>query len=102
MKTLPSRITRRAIAGGVAAYALVVGSVLLPAQGGIDQQQQAIEPLIRGPQSLKGVAVPEPPNLGDFVMDRQSAIVLGKALVWDMKAGSGEIQACARSHFHDG
>ena len=32
-------------------------------------------------------------------MDRQAAIVLGKALFWDMNAGSDETQACASCHF---
>lgn len=53
-------------------------------------------------QTLKGVAVPEPPNLADFVVDREAAIVLGKALFWDMNAGSDETQACASCHFHAG
>ena len=98
------RMARRALAAGALCYALVVGTAVLPAQQAqpIEQQQQAIEPLIRGPQSLKGVPVPEPPDLGDFVMDRQAAIVLGKALFWDMNAGSDEIQACASCHFHAG
>jgi len=82
-------------------YALVLGTVALPAQD-IQHQQQAIEPLIRGPQSLKGIRPPEPPNLGDFIADRQAAIVLGKAFFWDMNAGSDETQACASCHFNAG
>lgn len=53
-------------------------------------------------QSLKGVAVPEPANLDDYMMDRRWAIVLGKALFWDMQVGSDEIQACASCHFNAG
>jgi cytochrome c peroxidase len=104
MRNHLSRIARRAILAGALSYAIVVGTAVLPAQqqNGIEQQQQAIEPLIRGPQSLKGVPVPEPPDLGDFVADRQAAIVLGKALFWDMNAGSDEIQACASCHFNAG
>ena len=90
-----SRIARGAIIAGAVSYALVFGAVVLPAQ-------QAIEPLIRGPQSLKGVAVPEPPDLADFVIDRQAAIVLGKAFFWDANAGSDGVQACASCHFHAG
>src|SRR5512140_1724414 len=52
--------------------------------------------------SLKSVRVPEPANLGDFVRDRAAAIALGKALFWDMQAGSDGIQACASCHFHAG
>ena len=52
--------------------------------------------------SLAGVAVPEPPNLGEFVRDRGAAITLGKAFFWDMQAGSDGVQACASCHFHAG
>jgi cytochrome c peroxidase len=54
------------------------------------------------PPSLKTVAVPQPANLGDFVRDREAALVLGKALFWDMQVGSDGIQACATCHFHAG
>jgi len=52
--------------------------------------------------SLKTVPVPEPANLADFVADKAAAIRLGKALFWDMQAGSDGIQACASCHFHAG
>lgn len=52
--------------------------------------------------SLKGVPVPEPANLAEFVADKAAAIRLGKALFWDMQAGSDGIQACASCHFHAG
>lgn len=54
------------------------------------------------PAHLASVPVPEPPNLGDFIRDKQAAIILGKALFWDMQAGSDGIQACATCHFHAG
>lgn len=44
----------------------------------------------------------EPPNLGDFVKDKQAAIALGKALFWDMSVGSDGVQACASCHFSAG
>ena len=44
----------------------------------------------------------EPPNLGDFVKDKQAAIALGKALFWDMSIGSDGVQACASCHFSAG
>ena len=104
MKLRMSRTARRALGVGAICYAIAVDGVVLPARqkDGIEQQQQAIEPLIRGPQSLKGVPVPEPPDLGDYVADRQAAIVLGKALFWDVNAGSDETQACASCHFNAG
>jgi cytochrome c peroxidase len=52
--------------------------------------------------SLRGVAVPEPPNLAHFVQDRTAAIALGKALFWDMQTGSDSLTACASCHFHAG
>jgi cytochrome c peroxidase len=94
------KASRRSVVGAAVLYAVAFGAVALPAQD--QRQQQAIEPLIRGPQSLKGVPVPEPPDLGDYVMDRQAAIVLGKALFWDVSAGSDDTQACASCHFHAG
>ncbi|HEY5922141.1 MAG TPA: cytochrome c peroxidase, partial [Kofleriaceae bacterium] len=54
------------------------------------------------PGDLRASAVPEPPNLGDFVKDRAAAIRLGKALFWDMQLGSDGIQACASCHFRAG
>ncbi|HYP14701.1 MAG TPA: cytochrome c peroxidase, partial [Bryobacteraceae bacterium] len=53
-------------------------------------------------QSLKQVTVPEPPDLTAYVQNRQLAIVLGKALFWDMQAGSDGVQACGTCHFHAG
>jgi hypothetical protein len=55
-----------------------------------------------GPGSLKEIPVPEPTNLEAFVRDRDAAIVLGKALFWDMQVGSDGIQACASCHFRGG
>jgi cytochrome c peroxidase len=51
---------------------------------------------------LSSVTVPEPPNLGDFIRDKQAAIALGKSLFWDMQVGSDGIQACATCHFEAG
>ncbi|HSQ10222.1 MAG TPA: cytochrome c peroxidase [Burkholderiaceae bacterium] len=55
-----------------------------------------------GPGSLKRIAVPEPTDLGVYVRDRAAAIVLGKALFWDMQVGSDGIVACATCHFRAG
>jgi len=51
--------------------------------------------------SLRGVPVPLPPDLDNFVRDKEAAIALGKALFWDVQAGS-DGQACASCHFHAG
>jgi cytochrome c peroxidase len=51
---------------------------------------------------LSTVPVPEPPNLSEFVRDREAAIRLGKALFWDMQVGSDGATACASCHFNAG
>ncbi|MFO1417108.1 MAG: cytochrome c peroxidase [Methylotetracoccus sp.] len=57
------------------------------------------------PPSLKGIPVPSTPGLVDgddpIVIDKQSAIQLGKSLFWDVNVGSDGI-ACASCHFHAG
>ncbi len=54
------------------------------------------------PPALNTVPVPEPPNLFDFITDKQKAVELGKALFWDMALGSDGDQACASCHFNAG
>ena len=51
---------------------------------------------------LKSVNVPIPSNLDDFVRDREAVVALGKALFWDMQAGSDGMTACATCHWHAG
>lgn len=53
-------------------------------------------------RSLKAVEVPEPPGLSLYVRDQAALIALGKALFWDMQAGSDGRTACATCHFHAG
>jgi cytochrome c peroxidase len=55
-----------------------------------------------GPGSLKNLRPIEPPDLGTYVINKQMAIVLGKALFWDMQVGSDGVQACASCHFRAG
>ncbi len=69
------------------------------------------------PLSLKDVPAPEPTNLYAFLKGnpngtpaerteaaaaKRAAIVLGKALFWDMQVGSDNVQACATCHFNAG
>jgi cytochrome c peroxidase len=54
------------------------------------------------PKALKTVKVPLPKDLDKFVKDKKSAILLGKALFWDMQVGSDGKTACASCHFHAG
>ncbi len=57
------------------------------------------------PVSLKQLKVPEVPGLLDgsdpIVTNKEQAIILGKALFWDMNVGSDGM-ACASCHFHAG
>lgn len=53
-------------------------------------------------RSLKTVAVPAVPGLAQYVRDEKALVVLGKALFWDMQAGSDGKTACASCHFHAG
>lgn len=52
--------------------------------------------------TLKGVAVPKPTALGQYVADERMLVVLGKALFWDVQVGSDGQTACATCHFHAG
>ncbi len=57
------------------------------------------------PMSLADMTVPEVPGLLDgpdsIVTDKDKAIILGKALFWDINVGSDGV-ACASCHFHAG
>ncbi len=54
------------------------------------------------PPSLKTVPAPEPSQLDRFVKNKEIAIILGKALFWDMQVGSDGMTACASCHFNAG
>src|SRR4051794_28768286 len=54
------------------------------------------------PPSLKTIPIPQPPNIADFVRNKDMAIALGKALFWDMQIGSDGVVACASCHFSAG
>lgn len=92
---------------------LTTGAFLLvPAGLLVSYALAAIEPAgtraaarAAGLDSLATVQTPEVANLMEFLkpgpVARRTAIVLGKALFWDMQAGS-DGQACASCHFHAG
>lgn len=75
---------------------LLTGSLLAA------QAVMAIGPV---PVSLRNVPVPPVPGLLDganpIVVNKNTAIALGKALFWDQNVGS-DGQACASCHFHAG
>jgi cytochrome c peroxidase len=79
--------------GGLLAVGVVAQTLAQPAP----KPEPAPEP-----ESLRKRKVPEPSNLKDFVKDKEAAILLGKALFWDMQVGSDGITSCASCHFHAG
>jgi cytochrome c peroxidase len=100
---------KKAILGGC----VVVGVLVVMTTGALAQTQAAVvEPVAvraaakaAGLDSLATVPIPEPDNLQDFlnpgILGRSAAILLGKALFWDMQVGS-DGQACGSCHFHAG
>lgn len=79
---------------------LTATGALLPTGAAWGVPGQAIPPPTLLP--LNQIAVPEPPNLFQFVKNKPAAIKLGKALFWDMQVGSDGIQACGSCHFSAG
>src|SRR4051794_6039650 len=51
---------------------------------------------------LRADSAPVPPDIARFIRDEASAVQLGKALFWDMQAGSDGKTACASCHFSAG
>jgi cytochrome c peroxidase len=51
---------------------------------------------------LDSAPVPSPPDEAAYIKSTSSAVKLGKALFWDMQAGSDGRQACATCHFNAG
>jgi cytochrome c peroxidase len=52
--------------------------------------------------SLKGVAIPQRPDLPRYVANPEALVVLGKSLFWDVQVGSDGRTACGTCHFHAG
>ena len=57
---------------------------------------------VEAPKALETIPVPTPPDLAKYVANKDAAIALGKALFWDMQAGSDGKTACASCHWHAG
>lgn len=51
---------------------------------------------------LSSVSIPPVFGLEGIIANKNAAVQLGKALFWDMQAGSDDIQACASCHFNAG
>ena len=70
------------------------------AQGGSSTGTVVIP--LRPLASLSSVPIPPVFGLEGIVADKAAAVQLGKALFWDMQAGSDDVQACASCHFNAG
>ena len=74
--------------------ALILSSSLFAQRGGGNQNPALA--------SLKTVTPPVPTGLDRYILDQAALVTLGKALFWDMQAGSDGRTACATCHFHAG
>ena len=68
------------------------------AQSGVGSVRVPLRPLA----PLSSVPIPPVFGIEGIVNDKTAAIQLGKALFWDMQAGSDDIQACATCHYNAG
>ncbi|MEZ6055813.1 MAG: cytochrome c peroxidase [Planctomycetaceae bacterium] len=76
-------------------FVLVAGE--REAMAGDDAALRSIAP---GP--LSSVRIPLPPDLDDYIRDREAAIALGKMFFWDIQTGSDGLTSCGTCHFHAG
>jgi cytochrome c peroxidase len=77
--------------GGLVTWTVAGGSGPAGARGGAPD----LAPLDTMP-------VPTPPQEGQFIASKGAAVKLGKALFWDMQAGSDGRTACASCHYNAG
>ena len=98
IRRLCSRVAAVVVAGGfVWLGAALLGVDVVPF--GASPANSVGAPLV----PLSTLGVPKPTNfLGPYVTDEAAAIRLGKALFWDMQAGSDGKTACATCHFSAG
>jgi len=91
-RVAPRALVVLAIAlGGLLTWVIAGGSGPAGAHGGAPR----LAPLDTMP-------VPIPPQESQFIRDKRVAVKLGKALFWDMQAGSDGRTACASCHFNAG
>jgi cytochrome c peroxidase len=77
----------------------VMGLVLWAAAGGTHDAGARALPRVA---ALDTMPVPEPPDETAYIKDKTAAVKLGKALFWDMQAGSDGRTACATCHYNAG
>lgn len=81
--------------------ALVTASLLGLASGIASVHAEEEAPDLSDLGSLKGINPAPVPGLDEYVKDEKAAVLLGKALFWDMQAGS-QGQACGSCHYAAG
>jgi cytochrome c peroxidase len=87
---------------GVSALVVALGFYgIVRAQSGSLPEQGMVIPL-RPLAALSTVPIPTVFGMEGILADRTAAVQLGKALFWDMQAGSDDTQACASCHFNAG
>ena len=96
--TLPTGSASNSLGqGNQASNALLVGKI---GEGEVEVDPDGEPAPV--PESLSNRAVPEPTNLAEFIQNKEAAIVLGKALFWDMRVGSDNRTSCATCHYQAG
>src|SRR5215472_2088906 len=85
----------------VAAIVVALGYYARVRAQNVDAKGMIVLPL-RPMAPLSSVPVPPVFGMEGILADKSAAIVLGKALFWDMQAGSDDVQACASCHFNAG
>ncbi|MBY5945715.1 cytochrome-c peroxidase [Photobacterium rosenbergii] len=83
--------------------ALVAASLFGLATGiaSVHAEEEVEGPDFSGLGSLKGIKPAPVPGLDEYIKDEKAAIKLGKALFWDMQAGS-QGQSCGSCHYNAG
>jgi len=81
--------------------AFVLGVAVLEVVS-VSSRAALVPRIVPMPPSLKAVTLPKPVGISDYVKNEAAAIALGKALFWDMQAGSDGTMACATCHYQAG
>src|SRR5436309_12458743 len=102
MKPASGTVTFIRILAGVIAITVALGyfAHVRAQSGGLPEQGMVIP--LRPLAPLSTVPVPPVFGMEGILADKTAAIQLGKALFWDMQAGSDDTQACASCHFNAG
>jgi cytochrome c peroxidase len=90
---------RVALRGAIALAIALAGLVTWIAAGGTGAAGARGGPTLA---ALDTLPVPTPPQEATYIKDKPSAVKLGKALFWDMQAGSDGRTACATCHYNAG